>query len=349
MNQSSTPLFTVGMDLGDRWSMLCVLDQEGSVAHRGRVATRSAAIQKLFAQWPGARVAMETGTHSPWISRLLAEHGFDVFVANARRIALISRNDRKTDEMDAELLARLGRSDPGLLFAVRHRSEAAARDLAVIRGRSGLVTARAKLVNAVRGIAKSFGVRLHRCSTRAFARETIPDQLKDALNPMMDAIASLSEQIKLYDQQIKALCKKYPQTQLLQQVQGVGSLTALTFFLTLEDVSRFPKSRQVGAYLGLTPGKKQSGDRDPKQRITKAGDPVLRSLLVQCAHYILGPFGKDSDLRRFGLRLAPPGQTGQKKKAVVAVARKLAVLLVSLWRTGEVYEPLRNSKTALAA
>jgi transposase len=129
----------------------------------------------------------------------------------------------------------------------------------------------------------------------------------------------------------------------LRQVEGVGPLTALTFVLTLEDPYRFEKSRSVGAYLGLVPASDKSGDRDPQRRISKEGDEMLRKLLVGSAHYILGPFGGDSDLRRHGEKIASRGAKNAKKRAAVAVARKLAVLLHRLWVTGEVYDPLYNA------
>ena len=135
----------------------------------------------------------------------------------------------------------------------------------------------------------------------------------------------------------------YPETDLLRQVEGVGALTALAFVLTLENPERFAKSRSVGAYLGLEPAQDQSGDRDPQRHISKEGDEMLRKLLVGSAHYILGPFGSDSDLRRHGEKIASRGGKNAKKRAAVAVARKLSVLLQRLWVTGEVYEPLRNA------
>jgi transposase len=177
------------------------------------------------------------------------------------------------------------------------------------------------------------------------AAEHIPEALWPALGPILETIASLTERIRDYERQLETLSKeRYPETDLLRQVEGVGTLTALTFVLTLEDPYRFEKSRCVGAYLGLVPATDQSGDRDPQRRISKEGDEMLRRLLVSSAHYILGPFGSDSDLRRHGEKIASRGGKNAKKRAVVAVARKLAVLLHSLWISAEVYEPLRNTR-----
>ena len=160
----------------------------------------------------------------------------------------------------------------------------------------------------------------------------------------MEQITSLTERIRQYDRQLEAVSKeRYPETELLRQVEGVGPLTGLTFVLTLGDPSRFEESRSVGAYLGLVPARDQSGDSDPQKRISKEGDEMLRRLLVSCAHYILGPFGSDSDLRRHGEKIACRGGKNAKKRAVVAVARKLAVLLHRLWVTAETYEPLYDA------
>jgi transposase len=194
---------------------------------------------------------------------------------------------------------------------------------------------------------KSFGARLPKCPARSFhkrAKEHIPEALRLALEPILEQIASLTERIRGYDRRLETICQEhYPETDLLRQVEGIGPLTALTFVLTLEDPHRFERSRSVGAYVGLVPARDQSGDRDPQKRISKEGDEMLRKLLVGSAHYILGPFGSDSDLRRHGEKIASRGGKSAKKRAVVAVARKLCVLLHRLWVSGEVYDPLHNA------
>jgi transposase len=293
------------------------------------------------------RIAIETGTHSPWVSRLLEECGHEVLVANARKLRLIYANKRKTDEIDAENLARLARVDPKLLYPLKHRGEGSQAHMAIIRSRQALVDCRTQLVNHVRGAVKSFGHRLPKGPARSFhnrAAEHIPEALRPALGPILQQIGSLTERIRQYDRKLETISKEsYPETDLLRQVEGIGPLTALTFVLTVEDPYRFEKSRSVGAYLGLVPARDQSGDRDPQKRISKEGDEMLRKLLVGSAHYILGPFGSDSDLRRHGEKIASRGGKNAKKRAVVAVARKLSVLLHSLWISAEVYEPLRNT------
>jgi transposase len=294
------------------------------------------------------RIAIEAGTHSPWASRVLEECGHEVLVANARKLRLIYANKRKTDEIDAENLARLARLDPKLLYPLKHRGEEGQAHMALIRSREALVSCRTQLVNHVRGAVKSFGGRLPKCLARSFynkAPEHIPEALWPALGPILEQVASLTERIKDYDRKLQEICQEhYPQTELLRQVEGIGPLTALTFVLTVEDPYRFEKSRSVGAYLGLVPASDKSGDKDPQKRISKEGDEMLRRLLVGSAHYVLGPFGSDSDLRRHGEKIASRGGKNSKKRAVVAVARKLAVLLHSLWVSAEVYEPLRNAR-----
>ena len=336
------------MDLGDKYSYLCLIDTEsGEVMEEGRLRTTPEALERRFASEQPLRVAIETGTHSPWVSRVLEECGHEVLVANARKLRLIYSNKRKTDEVDAEILARLARLDPKLLYPLKHRGEDSQAHMTIIRSRQALVSARTQLVNHVRGAVKSFGARLPKCPARSFhkrAPEHIPEALMPALGPVLETIGSLTERIREYDRKIETLSKEhYPETELLRQVEGVGPLTALTFVLTLEDPYRFEKSRSVGAYLGLVPATDRSGERDPQKRISKEGDEMLRKLLVSGAHYVLGPFGSDSDLRRHGEKIASRGGKNSKKRAVVAVARKLAVLLHSLWVSGEVYDPLRNT------
>ena len=235
-----------------------------------------------------------------------------------------------------------------MLSPVKHRSAKAQADLTVIRARAGLVRARTALVNTARGLAKSYGQRLRGCNVRNMnpeKAEGLSPELRTALEPLLAGIESLSERIRECNEGIERLAQEgYPQVAQLKQVKGVGTLIALTFLLTLEDAHRFRQSRDVGCYLGLQPGRRNSGQSEPQMHISKEGDPYLRTLLVQGAHHILGPFGADSDLRRWGLKLAERGGKSGKKRAIIAVARKLAILLHHLWVSGEVYEPLRHSQ-----
>ena len=327
-----------------------MLDESGQIQVEQRVRTSAKALREVFGGMPRGRIAVEIGTHSPWTSRLLGELGHEVIVANARKVRLIGESRKKDDRLDAQTLARLARLariDPELLYPVKHRSAQAQADLMMIRARAGLVRARTGLVNRARGLAKPYGERLRGCNVRNMnpeKAESLSPELQAALEPLLNAIESLSERIE------KLAQESYPQVALLKQIKGVGTLIALTFLLTLEDPHRFRKSRDVGCYLGLQPGRRKSGQSEPQLHISKEGDPYLRTLLVQGAQHILGPFGIDCDLRRCGLKLAERGGKNGKKRAIVATARKLAVLLHHLWVSGEVYEPLHNSsRTTVAA
>lgn len=336
---------TIGLDLGDRFSHFCVLSASGEVVEEGRVPTRRTGFESRFSV-ATCRVVLEVGTHSPWVSRLLQELGHEVIVANPRRLLFIYGESTKTDRVDAEQLARVGRLDPKLLHPIRHRKASSQTTLSLIRSRDMLVRTRTKLVNHVRGSVKPVGCRLRCGSTRSFAGQALaqlPESLRPSLEPQLEVLELISAKIRAFDKEIERQCEEeYPETQRLRQIAGVGPLTALTFVLVLEDPSRFRKSRDVGAFVGLKPKKDQSGNSDPQLGITKAGDVLLRRLLVQSAHYILGPFGQDSDLRRWGLGLCERGGKAAKKRATVAVARKLSVLLHCLWVSGETYEPLRR-------
>lgn len=337
---------TIGIDLGDRWSRYCVVDRSGAVVEEDRVRTAAEALKARFGALPATRMVIEAGTHSPWVNRLLADLGHQVIVANARKVRLIYDSDRKNDRLDARMLARLGRVDVSLLSPVWHRSAETQADLAVVRSRDALVAARTQLVNAVRGMVKTMGGRLPRSTTAAFAAKMvglIPVELKAAMAPLLKSIRAITDQICHYDEQVEHLAeKKYPETRLLRQVKGVGPLIALTYVLTVEDPSRFRRSRQLDSFLGLRPRQRESGASAPQLGISKAGNNHLRWLLVQAANYILSSLAPDSRLRRWGLELASRGGKNGKRRAVVAVARKLAVLLHRLWATGEAYEPLHG-------
>jgi transposase len=338
----------IGFDLSDRKGWCVTLDAHGEVIEEASVTMTPKAIQEHFGSRQPCRIAIEAGAHSPWVSRSLEAASYEVFVANPRQIPLIFRTNRKSDRLDALSLARLARLDPQLLHPMQHRSASAQQDLAVLRARDALVRSRTALINHVRGSIKAFGYRLPSCSAAAFASrvaEHIPEELKPALQPLVETIAGLTERLDAYDRQVEDLARtRYREATGLRQVAGVGPLISLAFVLTLEQPQRFRRSRDVAAFLGLTPRQRQSGASNPQMHITKAGDAFMRRLLVQGAQYILGPFGPDCDMRRWGMKLAAAGKA--KKRAVTAVARKLAVLLHRLWMTGEVYEPLRGGSSA---
>jgi transposase len=335
---------TIGLDVSDRFTEAYAIDADGEWVESWRMPTKQAALCEGLSRHPGVRVVLEVGCHSPWISRQLKQEGFEVIVANPRRVRLIAESDKKSDRFDAEQLARLGRMDPALLSPIVHRGERAQRDRVLLLARDGLVRSRTLLINQVRGFAKSLGSRLPSSSAEVFpkqVRAAAGEDLFPGLGAMLRMIEQLTREIRSMDQQVERLCReRYGETEVVRQIPGVGPLTALAFVLTLEDPHRFAKSRDVGAYLGLRPRQRDSGGQRPQLRITKAGDALVRRLLVTAAHYVLGPFGPDTDLRRFGLRVAERGGKAAKKRAAVAVARKLAVLLHRLWITGEVYQAI---------
>jgi transposase len=335
---------TVGVDLGDQWSNYCILGLSGETLAEGQFRTTWEETSEFFRGMSTSRVVVEVGTHSAWVREVIAGFGHEVLVANPRLMEGSKRRRRKNDRIDANKLARLGRTDPKSLHPIQHRSTEVREDLLVLRAREALVASRTELINTVRGLVKSLGARLSNCSSESFSEKAaaeIPNEVGETFQPLLRLIATLSDEIKTFDRRIETLAsEKYRHTKLLRQVSGVGPVTALAYVLTLETPLRFARSRDVGPYLGLVPKQEDSGDSQPQLGISKTGDQLLRKLLVGSAHYIVGPFGPDTDLRRFGMRLCERGGKNAKKPAVVAVARKLAVLLHRLWASGEVYEPL---------
>lgn len=344
------PEFTVGLDLGDRFSHYCVLNGSSEWLEEGRIASTEAGLRRQFGNEARMRIALEAGTHSAWVSRLLGELGHEVIVANPRKVRAISSSESKNDRNDAEQLARLAACDPKLLSPIQHRSPQRQQDLNLIHARSTLVRSRSMLINATRGLVKSAGRRLPACSSEAFpvkVRSALPPELEAACLPLLDQITQLTLSIRDLDSKIDALEKKYPEITRLRTVPGVGPVVAACYVLTLDSSQTMEHNRQAGAYLGLRPRQSQSGSSDPQGRITRTGNSYLRSLLVQAAQYILGRFGADSALRRWGLRLAASGGKRGKKRAIVAVARKLAVMLHSIWRNGTCFQPFPETQTAL--
>lgn len=337
------PKITIGLDVGDRFSQVCAVDGDGVVVAEERVATPRVALRERLPAPPACRVVLEAGPHAGWISRELTAVGHEVLVANGRKLRWLYHNEHKTDRVDATYLARGGRWDPTLLAPIRVRSAAADGALRVIRARASLVRARTRLINHVRGAVKSLGARLPACDATSFARRVaaqIPPELDGALQPLLAQIAGLTQSIARYDRAVEDLAAhQYPATGRLRQVTGVGALTALAFVLTVDDPRRFANGRAVGAYFGLCPRRADSGAQRPQLGITKCGDGLVRQLLVQAAHYILGPFGPDCRLRRWGLELARRGGKNAKKRAVIAGARKLAAVLYRLWVHDTRYDP----------
>ena len=316
----------------------------------GRIQSTVAALEKHFGCEPRMRIALETGTHSPWVSRLLKSYGHEVIIANPRKIPTLTGSESKNDRNDAEQLARMAAFDPKLLHPIEHRSLERQQDLNLIHTRSVLVRARTMLVNSARGLVKSAGGRLPSCSSEAFPEKVsvaVPRELKAACEPLLKQIAQMNRTLAAMDKQIEGLAKKYPEIALLRTAPGVGPVVAACYVLTLGNPETMETNRQAGAYLGLRPRQQQSGDSDPQCGITKTGNSYLRSLLVQSAQYILVALVPTRSCAA-GLKLAACGGKRGKKRAIVAVARKLAVLLLSMWRNGKKFEPFPQSATQLA-
>ena len=340
-----TAKLTIGLDLGDRRHTVCVLNEAGDIVVEETLTNTRACLEAFSTRFAGATMIMETGTHSPWVSRLLTARGHRVHVANARKVRAISANHTKCDEADARMLARLGRADPALLSPITHRSEASQRALLRLKVRAALVRGRVNAMNTVRFLLKSLGYPVPSGSkaltfTRRL-RASVERETCALVEPLLGQLDELNTRIRALDAELEQLGREhYPVTERLQQIPGVGPLTALAFVLTVEDPARFPHTRDVGAYLGLVPRRDQSGESDKQLPITKAGNRQLRCLLVNCAHYILGPFGPPSHLRAAGERIALRGGKSAKKRAVIATARKLSVTLLALWKSGADYAAL---------
>ena len=342
---------TIGIDLGDRRHAVCVLSASGKILLEDLLVNDRAGLTIFAQRYPGATIVMETGTHSPWVSRLFEALGHKVHVANARKLRAISTSANKNDVEDARMLARLGLADPQLLSPIKHRSEPTQRALVRMKVREALVRNRVSTMNSVRFLLKSLGLMVPRgVKATAFVRQfrKLANATDTALvEPLLQILDALNERIKQLDRELELIAdERYPATQRLRQIAGVGPLTALGFVLTIEDPGRFPQTRDVGAYLGLVPRRDQSGQTDKQLPITKRGNVQLRCLLVNCAHYILGPFGPPSHLREAGERIAARGGKSAKKRAVIAVARKLAVTLLALWKSGAAYQPQPHLQAA---
>ena len=338
--------------MGGERSQVCMLDGAGNIVLEKKIRTSEAGLKGILGKLPRCRVVLEAGAMARWGSSFVESLGHEVKVVNARKMRRIYENDSKSDVVDARELADAGLYRWDKLPTVKMRDVRVQENLAVLGTRDALVRARTALVNTARSLLKEEGVRVAKCSVEAFASKAapvVPDGLKMAVEPLLAEIASLTGRVKELDKWCLQAGEKDPAIRALQQVKGVGAVTAAAFVWTLDDPYRFAKSRAVGSYLGLRPKQDQSGETDKQMPITKAGNPFLRRLLVGCSQYILGPFGPDTALRRWGLKLAERGGKRAKRKAVVAVARKLAVLLHHLWVTGEVYEPFPGHPMRQAA
>lgn len=348
-----TPKFYVGLDVSKKSIEIYILPGNGQDGKSCRINNEPEQIEQFcrnFKEPKNVLMAMESGTDSPWMSELLVDLGFQVVVGNAKKLSLIWRNSDKSDRNDAELLARQARNDLKLFAPIQHQSSKLRAALVMIKMRECAVACRTKMINTVRGTLRSFGADTSDVTVDNFTAKIgrhIPKNLHSAMKEIVNEIRLLQLSIKDYDKKIARLCREYPDTRKVDQISGVGNQTALAFVLILGSTERFFSGGGVGKYFGLTPKRDQSGDVDKQLHITKEGNKLMRKLLVQAAQYVMG-LGPECDLRRFGERIASRGGKIAKRKAVVAVARKIAKLMFRLWKYDEVYDPdhKANRKTA---
>lgn len=337
-----------GIDLHLKSSEVYVVDESGEASERARVPTTEASLRRWFGGRAPMRICIEASGLSPWVGRVLTELGHEVIVANAQRVRLIAESTLKNDKVDAETLARLVRMDPALLCPIRHRSEETQRLRGMLRVRRALINSRTTCLNTARGLLRSFGHRVPgrrpERLARALTTGKVPEELCALVAPLVATALELDEKVQALDGEVIELGRGFPEVERFQQVPGIGPLVALAFVLCIEDPRRFGSSRDIPSFLGLRPRMRESAERSHFGSITRQGDAEMRRLLVQAAHGCLRSH-QDTDLKRWAEELA--GRIG-KKKAVVALARKLAVVLHHLWVSGEDYQALRQAIVAAA-
>ena len=337
-----------GIDLHLKSSEVCVVDEAGEANERATIPTTEQSFVRWFGKRAPMRICIEASGLSPWVARVLRGLGHEVIVANAQRVRLIAESTLKNDRIDAETLARLVRMDPALLCPIRHRREATQRLRGMLRVRRILVNNRTACLNTARGLLRSFGYRVPgqrpERLARALARGMVPEALCALVAPLVATALELDEKVEALDREVVEAGRAFPEVKRFQQVPGIGPLVALAYVLCIEDPSRFRSHRDLPSFLGLRPRMRESAERSHFGSITRQGDGEMRRLLVQAAHGCLRS-RQDSDLKRWAEQLA--GRIG-KKKAVVALARKLAVVLHHLWVSGENYQALRHEIAAAA-
>ena len=337
----------VGFDVSEKKIEIFSVCGTKTINGRVQISNEPDAIREflsIFEEPKNVCVVMETGTHSLWMSELIKELGFEVIVAHARDLALIYHSEKKNDRLDAEKLARLAQADKKLLHPVEHMTMERQDDLMVIKARDLVVKQKSQILCTIRGLLRSHGCKMIEAQYTAAGLKKcysdLPAEVGSVLAPLLQQICYLDLAIKEYDRQVKKLCKKYPETDILRQIPGVGELTALAIVLIVGNPRRFKTSARLCAYLGLVPKQDQSGNTDKQLGITKKGNKLGRRLLIQAAHYIMGPFGTESRLRSFGLRIQSRGGNSAKMKSFVAVARKLVTVMFALWMHPEIpYDP----------
>jgi transposase len=324
-----------GLDVSDKMTHVCVVDSSGSIVWSGPCATDPDVIARtLKARAPGlVRAILETGPLSAFLYHGLDERGVAVVCVCARHAkGVLSARVNKSDPHDAEGLAQMART--GWFKAVRIKDEATHMDRARLKIRDQLLDAHQAMAGQLRGLLKLFGLRLGKVTTANKRRERLQalfdrkPELEPIMAPLIESLEALEAQIACSSRQLAAQAAADPVASRLMTAPGVGPITALVFKTSIEDPSRFARGEDAGAFAGLAPRRNQSGERDHKGRISKAGDPMLRAALYEAANSLLARVKRPSRLQAWGKRLA---ETKGPKRARVAVARKLAILLHRLW------------------
>lgn len=328
----------VAIDVHDEYSQICVMNQAREVLAEAKVPTTRAALNDFFRHRASARVVLEAGPHAHWISEVLVELGHETIVCHARRIRLIAESRNKNDRVDAETLVRLSLSDLELIKPIELRSAKTLDERTIVRTRAAMIDTQKRLRTMLRGIVKPFGLRLPAGKKRALtaaATATLPAHAKAAVDSLLAMLVAVATEIRTLDEKIESIVDAHPATRRLQSVPGIGPLVAIAFVHTIEDPARFG-ANDVGPFLGLTPSNRSSaGKKLTAKQSGRPGDPYVRSLLVQSAWTLMNS-RSESDIARWGRRLA---EKVGGKKAAIAVARKLATLMHHLWLHDEDFRP----------
>jgi transposase len=339
----------VGLDVSQKTTAICVVDAAGRRLWRGQCASVPERIEQTVRREAGddARIGIETGPMTPWLVHELRGRGLEVACLDARHArAALKMQLNKTDQNDAEGLAQIMRT--GWYRSVHVKSMEAHRARALLGARTQLVGMTTRLSNHIRGVLKTFGMLPGTMRGLPFERRVealLADRSDVApiVRPMLAAWRQLREQIATFDKVVRVLVRASPTCRLLMSVPGIGAVSVLAYVSTVEDPGRFARSRTIGAHLGLTPRQYQSGEVDRSGRISRCGDTLARTLLYEAAVVILHRVKRASSLKDWALAIAKRSGMG---KARVALARKLSVILHSVWRSGE---PFRWSEQAAIA
>lgn len=335
----------IGIDLGDKKHAVVGLDDKANIVLKRWVPNKKEDLEALFRRNRGAVFGMETGTHCRWISMLCRECGCEVYVGNAHRLRSIFGNTHKNDMRDAEEIARLLNGDKRHFHPVQLRDAEHQNLVQLVKMREMVMSQRTKSAGAIRGMAKANGVRLPASDADSLHRkladviDTLPDNLQLLLRPQIGLLEKLCETIREYDRLIRDYRNEHfrKECDLLETIPGVGPVNAAAFVAFTGDVRRFRHARDVGPYYGLTAGRDQSSSKDEPKRITKEGNEFVRHLLVNAANLIMQGRCRNTELLQFGLRVWGNRGKVAKRKAKVALARKLAVTMAAMLRSGTPY------------